>query len=105
MPAMRDEAFLFERVEDHAELHAASVFVRNRHAELRISVGEVGGAVEWIDDPSMVALMRAGAAFFGKDRMSGKCAMDNFDDRRFRFAIGFGDQIDRVRLAIDSYSA
>ena len=37
--------------------------------------------------------------------MSGKCAVDNFDDRRFRFAIGFGHQIDRVRLAIDSYSA
>jgi hypothetical protein len=31
--------------------------------------------------------------------------MDNFDDRRFRFAIGFGHQVDRVRLAIDSYSA
>jgi hypothetical protein len=68
-------------------------------------VREVSGAVERIDDPSVVALMRAGAAFFGKDRMSGKCAMYYVDDRRFRFAIGFGDQIDRVRLAIDSYSA
>ena len=102
---MRDEAFFFERVEDDAELHAAAVFVGDRHAELRIAVREVSGAVERIDDPSMVALMRAGAAFLGEDRMGGKCAMDNFDNRRFGFPVGFGDQIDRVRLAIDGYSA
>ena len=53
----------------------------------------------------MVALMRAGAAFFGEDRVSGKRAMDHFDDRGFRFAVGFGDEIDRVRFAIDGDSA
>src|SRR5208337_3217618 len=105
LSAMGHEAFFLERVEDHAELHAAAPFVRDRHAELRIAVREVGGAVERVDDPSMVALMRAGAAFLGKDRVGRKCAMDHFDDRGFRFAIGFGDQIDRVRLAIDGYSA
>ena len=66
---------------------------------------EVGGAVERIDNPSMVALMGAGAAFLGEDRMRGKRAMDYFDDRRFRFAIGFGDEIDRVRLAVDGDAA
>src|SRR5260221_4154831 len=102
---MRDEAFFFQSVEHHAELHPAASLVRDRHAELRIAVREVRGAVERIDDPSMVALMHAGAAFLGKDRVGRKCAMDNFDDRRFRFAIGFGHEIDRVRLAIDGYSA
>ena len=102
---MGDEAFFFQRVVNHPELHAAAVLIRNRYAELRITVREVGGAIERIDYPSVVALMRAGTAFLGKDRMSRKCAMDNFDDRRFRFAIGFGHEIDRVRLAIDGYSA
>ncbi len=102
---MRDEAFFFQRVEDHAELHAAAPFVRDRYAELRIAVGEVGGAVERVDDPSMVALMGAGAAFLGENGVSGKCAMDHFDDRGLGFAIGFGNQIDRVGLAIDGDSA
>src|ERR1700716_1204348 len=66
---------------------------------------EVGGAVERIDDPSMVALMPAGAAFFGEYRVRGKRAMDHVDNRGFRFAVGFGDEIDRVRLAIDGDSA
>ena|ERR1700735_1302795 len=102
---MRDEAFFFQRVEDNAEQHAPATLVCDRHAKLRIAVREVGGAVERIDDPSMVALMRAGAAFLGKDRVGRECAMDHFDNRRFRFAIGFGDEINRVRLAIDGYSA
>jgi hypothetical protein len=68
-------------------------------------VREVGGAVERIDDPSMVALMHARAAFLGKDRVGGKCAMDDVNYRRFRFTVSLGNEIDRVRLAIDGYSA
>src|SRR5208337_2205033 len=105
LSALGNEAFFFQRVEDYAELHAAAPFVRDRYAELRIAVREVGGAVERIDNPSMVALMRAGAAFLREDRMGWKCAMDHVDDGGFRFAVGFGDQIYRVRLAIDGYSA
>src|SRR5208282_3860343 len=104
LSALGNEAFFFQRVEDYAELHAAAPFVRDRYAELRIAVREVGGAVERIDNPSMVALMRAGAAFLREDRMGWKCAMDHVDDGGFRFAVGFGDQIYRVRLAIDGYS-
>jgi len=103
--ALRDEAFFPERIKDNAELDAAAPFVCDRDAELRVAVREVGGAVERIDDPSMVALMRAGAAFFGENRVSWKRAMDHFDNRGFRFAVGFGDEIDRVRLAIDCDSA
>ena len=95
LSALGDEAFFFQRVEDYAELHAAATFVRDRNAELRIAVREVGGAVERIDNPSMVASMRAGAAFLGEDRMGGKCAMDHLDDCGFGFVVGLGDQIDR----------
>jgi hypothetical protein len=31
--------------------------------------------------------------------------VDDVNDSRFRFAVRFGDEIDRVRLAIDGYSA
>src|SRR5208282_2032465 len=55
LSALGNEAFFFQRVEDYAELHAAAPFVRDRYAELRIAVREVGGAVERIDNPSMVA--------------------------------------------------
>jgi hypothetical protein len=46
-----------------------SVLVDDRLAELREVVREVGGAVERIDDRSMVAALCARTAFFGEDRM------------------------------------
>jgi len=103
--ACRDEQFALERVEYHRKLDPPVALVGDRHAELRKAMREVGGAVERIDNPSMVALVPAGAAFLGEDRMGWKGAMDHFDDCGFRFAVGFGDQIDRAGLAIDGYSA
>jgi hypothetical protein len=41
---------------------------------------EVGGAVERIDDPSMLARARGRAALFGEDRMVGKSAVERADD-------------------------
>ena len=105
LPAVRDEAFFLQRVEHHAELHAAAALVCDRHAELRKAVREVGGAVERIDYPSMVALMRAGAAFLGEYRVSRESAMDNLDDRGLGFLVGLGHQVDRVGFAVDGYAA
>jgi len=68
-------------------------------------VREIGSAVERIDNPSMVALMGAGAAFLGEDRVGWKCAMDHLNDGGFRFAVGLGDKVNRVRLAVYRYSA
>src|SRR5208282_516352 len=52
LAAPGDEAQLLERVEDHAHHHRAALLVCDRSTELRIAVGEVGSAVERIDDPS-----------------------------------------------------
>jgi hypothetical protein len=60
---------------------------------------EISGAVERVDDPSMIAFMIARTAFFGEDRMGRKIAMDRFDDRGLGFLISLGHQIDRVALA------
>jgi len=48
------------------------MLVSDRHAELRKAMREVGGAVERIDDPPMLALPCAGPALFGEDRVNGK---------------------------------
>src|SRR5208282_327953 len=51
LAAPRGETFLLERVVDYAEFDPAAPFIADRDAELRIAVGEVGGAVERIDYP------------------------------------------------------
>jgi hypothetical protein len=51
------------------EFEASAALVSDRHAELREAMREVGGAVERINDPPMLALPRAGPALFGEDRV------------------------------------
>ena len=62
---------------------------------------EVGGAVERIDNPSMLARAGVRTAFFGEDRVAGKRAVERADDGALGFVVGFGHQIDRVGLAGD----
>ena len=69
LSATRGEHVFVQCIEDHAELNAAAMLIRDRDAERRKAVREVGGAVERIDDPSMLACLRAGAALLGEDRM------------------------------------
>jgi hypothetical protein len=62
---------------------------------------EIGGAVERINNPSMLARPRVGTALFGEHRMVGKGAAERPDNRVCRFPVGLGYQIDRVGLAGD----
>jgi len=101
-PALRGEAFPMQRVIDDAEAGFTAALIGDRHAELRERVREVGGAVERIDNPSMLAVVSAGAAFLGQDRVGWKRALEHLDHGGFGFAVGLGDQIDRIRFAIDS---
>src|SRR5450755_2507703 len=78
--AARGEEVLVQGIENHAELHVAAMLIRDRDAERRESVRKVGGAVERIDDPSMLALVLAGAALLGEDRMSWERAMKHRND-------------------------
>ena len=62
-------------------------------------MGEIGGTVERIDDPAMLALMRVGAALLGQNRMSGKSPLQDLDDGGFGLMVGLGDQVNRITLA------
>src|SRR5437879_47564 len=56
-------------------------------------------AVEWIDDPTPIALLfeidgLAGARFFGKDRVTRIMTLDAIDNQTLRCKIGFRHQIE-----------
>lgn len=83
---------------DHAALHQ-----RDRDRILRQTVNEIGGAIERIDNPDMLAqsgipLDRAPlrvdvTGLFAQDRMAGEGAKQRFDDRVFGCPIDFGDKV------------
>jgi hypothetical protein len=81
------------------QVEPAATLVGDRHAALRKAMREVGGAVERIDNPSMLALPRVGTALFGEDRVVQEGAAERPDDRLFGFLVGLGNEIDRVGLA------
>ena len=58
------EAFFAQRVVDDAENDFSFVLQRDRDRELRIGMGEVGCAVERIDDPAISAAGRHDRRFF-----------------------------------------
>ena len=61
---------------------------------------EVGGAVERIDYPSMLAPPRVRPALFGEDRMVREGAIERPDDRFFGLPVGLSTEIDRVVLRV-----
>ena len=56
--ARRDKQFALERGVHYGKLEKSAMLVANRHIELRKAMCEIGGAVEWIDNPSMFAPLR-----------------------------------------------
>ena len=62
---------------------------------------EVGGAVERIDNPSMLATLCSRTALFGEDRVVRKGLVEFPDNRLFQFPVGLGNEIDGVGLAGD----
>jgi hypothetical protein len=62
---------------------------------------EVGGAVERIGNPSMLALSRIRTALFGEEGVVREGAVERPDNVLFGFLVGLGNQIDRIGLAGD----
>ena len=70
-------------------------------------MGEVGGAVERIDYPSMLVAAifvapGAGAGFLAQHGVIGKTAPNHADHCGLGFPVGFGDEVDRVGLVADA---
>ena len=97
--ALGDETFFLECVEDDRDADFPTIFVGDRHTELRVAMSEVSRAIERIDNPSMFALVRVGAAFFGEDRVGRKGPLQNVDDRGLGLLVGLSDKVNRIGLA------
>src|SRR5690606_17942462 len=96
------EFFLAYRVQNHGMLDAALDAAGNADGEMRYAAQEVGGAVQWVDDPDDVsALAVAGleARFFGMDAVIRISLAELLDDDLFRSPIHFADVVVSFFLA------
>ena len=62
---------------------------------MRVTMGEVGCTVEWVDDPTVGVFVALQKRFFlGQDRVLGKMAGQNSNDSAFALTVGLGHQVD-----------
>ena len=59
------EFFLANRVQNNSVFQATAVFAGDADSEVRNAAQEVGGAVQWVDDPQVVLAFFAGGALLG----------------------------------------
>src|SRR3569623_1591439 len=86
------EQFGAERIVDHRHFAAALVAQCDRHRKLRKAVQEIGGAVEWVDHPGILAAALF-PALFGEDAMIGMRLADGLDDLLFGAVVDLGHEI------------
>ncbi len=88
------EFFLANRVQNNSVFQATAVFAGNADSEVRNAAQEVGGAVQWIDDPQVFFAFDPGAGvhagFFTHDRMIRVSLAQRVDDFLFSSAIHLG---------------
>ncbi len=92
--------FVMHRVVDDGVLKTVEVADGNGDADLRHAVDEVGGAVQWIDDPLEVFIGDA-PPFFGENPMIGIGATHDFNDGGLGALINVSDKV-IVRLSGDA---
>ena len=93
--ARRGEEIVAHRIVDHRLRDQSLLREGDRHAVLRESVQEVGGAVERIDDPDVlgVGIVAFGRALFREDRMVRVGVEQRVDDRAFRRAVDLAHEV------------
>ena len=69
------------------------MFEAQRDIEEGKAVGEVGGAIEWIDIPPVCALQAGACSFLAINAVVGKLFAQPADDEFLRCPIGFGHQV------------
>jgi hypothetical protein len=103
LAARGSEKFVVKRIKDCGGEKRFALGKCDRDAEARISVREVGGAIERVDVP---AKFRSGSAFmpgslFGGDGMIGEVLGETLDDKAFGALVRLGDEIDFVAFVGD----
>ncbi len=92
--AFRGEHFLADGVVNHAGDNLARLFQAERDIEHGEAVGEVGGAVQRIDEPAEFRGALVAAALFGHDAVGGEVGAQAFHHEFFTGAVGFGHQVE-----------
>jgi hypothetical protein len=90
------EFFLANRVEYHCVLKTATVFAGDADGEMWNAAQEVGGAIQWVDDPQVVFTFTAAwvhAGFFTEDAVRRVSLAQGVDDFLFSSTIDFRDVI------------
>ena len=99
----RAKTFPSQRIVHQAESHFAIALQSDGNAKLRIAMSEVGRSIQWIDDPTVLALRALVIGFFlRQNRMVGEIALDDFNDLALRLAVNRRNQIDSA-LEIDLF--
>ncbi len=87
------EQFIVDRVKDYAGEDGVALGERDRDAEARITMREIGGAVERIDVPSKFGVSFVASALFGGDGVIREIFGEPLDDGALGALVGLSDQI------------
>src|SRR5437764_9586498 len=94
------EHFIPGGIVDHSSHSITLAFDCERDAKDRVTVGEVGGAIERIDMPSVITASLNARAFFAHHIVSGKLCADSVENQRLGFTVSDGDEV-RGALVFD----
>ena len=100
LPGLGAEQLIVHRIVDRSQAHFALLGIGDRDAVSWHAVCIVDGAIQRVNIPGAARPAAVVAAFFGHDAILRKPAPDLADQKRFRTAVDFGDQID-LALVID----
>src|SRR5882672_596358 len=95
------EEFVVKGIEDDGGKQRVALGKSDRNAETRVTVCEVGGAVERIDVPAEFGGAFLAGAFFGGDGMVREIFIEALDDGLLGAFVGLRDDIDLVAFVAD----
>ena len=100
LTAGRGEQFVTHRIVNHSDFSAAFNTYGDGNREVRQTFYEVGGAIQWIDNPLNILIGTfMFTAFFGDDGVLWVRFADRFDNNRFSGFIDVGHEIIAAFLA------
>ena len=92
------EQFISERVVHYTNDHLGLVRKRDGYGKMRKTVGKVGGSINRVDIPAIIARLPRNCRLFGNNLMSGELGAEQLGNECIRGFIDVGDEIDNIRL-------